>query len=208
MCFSDGCLLDPTPFSWFPLTSHSMCRRAPSHTDRALHRFVFGSVDSQKLWKPSAASTPLVEATTATLFALNRARRLRCSDFLQEFLTCNVFEPWLGHRLPYWRSSTSAGNARNMTTASFQLRTHSACCPICDVPYTKFVVRVKRPVREADDTPQSGVEIKDEWNYISERSGSVYSSTWRQSQKMTLVFRAWSITGVGWRMCKFISYKL
>jgi len=32
-----------------------------------------------------------------------------------------------------------------ITTASFQLRAHSACCPICDVPYAKFVVWVKRP---------------------------------------------------------------
>jgi hypothetical protein len=113
LCVSARCLLDPTPFSCFPLTSHPMCRRVTSHTDRALHRFVFGSVDSQNFWKLSAASKPLLEVTTATLFTLNRARRLWCSDFLQECLTRNVFEPWIGHRLPYLRSSTSAGNARN-----------------------------------------------------------------------------------------------
>jgi len=73
LCVSAGCLLDPTPFSCFPSTSHPMCRRVPPHADRALHRFVFVSVYRKKLWKPSAAAKPLVEATT--LFTLNGARR-------------------------------------------------------------------------------------------------------------------------------------
>lgn len=101
LCFSAGSLLDPTPFLCFPLTSHPMRRRVPSHTDQALHRFVFDSMASQKFLTTSATSKPRVEATTATQFTLNRARRLCCGKFLQVYVTSNVFEPWLRHRLIY-----------------------------------------------------------------------------------------------------------
>jgi hypothetical protein len=96
-----------------------------------------------------------------------------------------------------------------MNTASFQLRVHSACCPICDVPYTKFVVGVKAA---------GGMKLTTHLNLASKsRMSETISPRGRgqftnvhgvTSQKMALVFRARSITGVGWRMCTFISYKL
>jgi hypothetical protein len=68
-----------------------------------------------------------------------------------------------------------------MTTASFQLRSHSACCSLCDFSYTRFVCRIKRPRAWSWQHSSFWHRINNEWNYtyISESSGQVYQITRR-----------------------------